>query len=178
MDSSKNKVIKIGITGPECCGKTSLAQRLHHELKLPMVHEYARSYFESRPISNQKETIYHIAQEQIKLENEVSTLHKTLICDSDLINIKIWLRHYNQPIPDFIEHHLRTNPYSFSLLMYPNIPWVSDGMRANPLNRLSLYKQFEAELKLYNIPYLSIHEMEEARYSAAVGAIQTLIPKA
>ncbi len=178
MERSKNKIIKIGITGPECCGKTSLAQRLHHELKLPMVHEYARGYFESRPISNRKETIYHIAQEQIKLENEASALHNVIICDSDLINIKIWLQYYNQDIPDFMEYHLRTNPYSFSLLLYPNIPWESDGMRANPLNRLSLYKQFEAELKLYNIPYISIHEMEEARYSAAAGAIQTLIPKA
>ena len=178
MDDSKNKRIKIGITGPECCGKTSLTQRLHHELKLPMVHEYARGYFERRAISNRKETIYHIAREQIKLENEASERHKVIICDTDLINIKLWLQYYNQPIPDFIEYHLKTNPYSFSLLLFPNILWESDGIRANPLNRLSLYKQFEAELKKYDIPYTSIHEMEEARYSAAAEAIQTVIPKA
>tara|TARA_B100001093_G_C26813599_1_gene1008654 strand:+ start:1520 stop:2056 length:537 start_codon:yes stop_codon:yes gene_type:complete len=178
MEGSKNKSMKIGITGPECCGKTSLTQRLHRELKLPMVHEYAREYFESRAISNRKETIYHLAQEQIKLENEASALHKVIICDSDLINIKLWLQYYNQPVPDFIEYHLKTNPYSFSLLLYPNIPWESDGIRANPLNRLSLYKQFEAELKRYNIPYISIQEREEARYSAAARAIQTVISKA
>ena len=81
-----NKVI---ITGPECSGKTTLSEGLSLHYNSLFNNEYARDYIKSLNRSYIIEDLLKIAQKQ--WENEHNNLkQKFLICDTDLITIKIW----------------------------------------------------------------------------------------
>lgn len=169
---------KIAITGPESSGKTSLAEKLSKHLGFELVPDYSRIYFEKIPINNNEDSILEIARNQIKLERELSAENKSILCDTDLINIKIWLSYYDYKLPDFIDQHIQQKPYNFSLLLYPNVLWVNDGLRSNEFNRLELFNRFESELRHYGIPYFVINELGEERNEQAIEAVEHFLSKA
>lgn len=168
---------KILICGPESVGKTTLTQALAKEFKLPYVEEYARKYFNKHPLSNDIAIIEDIAMQQISLETEAIKKHPIVFCDTGLINIKIWMQFYGFSTPSFINEFIEKESYDFALLLYPNIPWVSDGQRANPEDRIALFHSFREELENYNIPYSTIDSLEESRFKDSVAAVQNFLTK-
>lgn len=176
-ESWRHKSLKIAISGPESSGKSTLAKELGAYYKLPVVEEYARRYFKDRPLNHRKESILAIAREQIQLEKNAALSAGSLFFDADLITIKIWLKYYNHPVPSFIETHLTEGAYDYSLLLYPNTPWIDDGIRSNPHDRIALFKQFEEELKKYGIPYHVIKDLGKDRSQSAIRAIEQFATK-
>ncbi len=174
----RNKGLKIGVTGPESCGKSSIVGELHRHFKMNKIDEYARTYFDTSPLNHELNTILHIAKSQIDLEMRQMDTGETFLCDSDLINIQIWLSYYDFDIPRFIEQHLKDKPYDFSILLYPNVAWVDDGLRSNPDDRIALFQQYESALKKYEIPYVIIKDLDEARTQSAIDSLQDFLSKA
>ena len=82
-----NQVLKIIITGPESSGKTTLCSQLSTYFKYPLVSEYAREYIDQLDRSYNKDDLLEISKEQ---RNREFTGGKILLCDTDLITIKIW----------------------------------------------------------------------------------------
>ena len=78
---------KIIVTGPESSGKTTLSKSLSKHLNGKLVNEFARNYLLKNNNTYNFENLLEIAQNQYKLENQKS---KIIVCDTDLLTIKIW----------------------------------------------------------------------------------------
>lgn len=159
---------KLIFLGPESTGKTSISREVALQCNAVYVPEFARSYFETHSIDYAYSDVLHIAEMQAKHETEAMLLRKNVVCDTDLLTIKIWLEFYGwevpQWIPQFIEEH-KANQY---LLMYPDIPWVADKQRKNPNDRLLIFKAFEAALLAVNANYTVIQGNGRNRFETAL----------
>ena len=80
---------KIIVTGPECSGKTTLSKSLSKNFNSKLINEFARNYLTNKNNKYNVESLLEIAKNQYKLENQKS---KTIICDTDLLTIKILLQ--------------------------------------------------------------------------------------
>ncbi len=97
-------MLKIVLTGPESCGKTTLARQLAAHFNAPLVEEYVREYFEKKGTPQYKEAdLKKIAKGQISAEkkaltivnqqimqNKIAEKDAFIICDTDVLTIKIW----------------------------------------------------------------------------------------
>ena len=84
------------LTGPESCGKTTLATALAGYWSAPLVEEQARSYLLEKGRDNpdfhyQEEDLLRIAERQLEAENHALEQHPArLICDTDLLVLMVW----------------------------------------------------------------------------------------
>ena len=97
-------MLKIIITGPESCGKTTLARQLAAHFQTSLVEEYARHFFEKKQTPQYNEAdLLKIAERQLAAENQAETAFlaqftskkasnspNLILCDTDLLTIKIW----------------------------------------------------------------------------------------
>ena len=171
----KQPKMKIVFSGPESTGKTTTSKYVAEKLKLPLVHEYAREHIEALTEAYTYEDVLHIARKQIELELAAKEKSNIIICDTDLITIKIWLQYYGWEIPEWIDAHLQSFPASHYLLMYPNIDWVKDEQRQNEHDRLSLFEQHKKEVIKTGIAFEVVDEVLERRNETAIEIIKKLI---
>jgi len=170
------KNIKIAITGTESTGKTILSEQLTQHYNAELVTEFARDYLKNKTNHYTYDDIVYIAKKQIEAEQKATASDKEIIiCDTDSINIKIWLEYYNYKVPDFLLKHIASKPYNLSLLLYPNTLWINDGLRQNQSDRLSLYHQFEKHLNKFSYNYQIIDKLENKRFLQAIQKINNFI---
>ncbi len=163
---------KIVITGPECCGKTTLANSLSKVYKCNVVKEFARKYLEKSNGHYNYEDLLKIAKGQFKEEKKMESLEKKiLICDTAIHTIKIWsLEKYNKCDPWIIKKRENYNHY---LLCSPEIPWEADPLRENPKDRKRIFQIYLEELK--NKPMTIISGTQSERIKQAQKLINTYI---
>ncbi len=97
-----------------------------------------------------------------------------LICDTDMITIRIWSREVFGAVDELVEELVRTTAYDHWLLLKPDIPWEADPLRENPLDRDRLFAVYERTLQDLGRPYTVIGGSHEARMNAATQAIDPL----
>ena len=103
--------LKIVLFGPESTGKTTLSEDLSKYYSEPLVPEFMRKYLQKvwdleRRICEPQD-ILPIARGQMELENEKSgQADKLLICDTDLLEIKVYSEAYYDNIvdPQLLKH--------------------------------------------------------------------------
>ncbi|MDC0201777.1 ATP-binding protein [Flavobacteriales bacterium] len=163
---------KIIVTGPESSGKTTLCKSLSEHFNIPFTEEYAREYLNKQNGKYTQSDLRRIAKEQL-LKEQIN--EGILICDSDLITIKIWSEYKygncNNWILEQIEKQKTEN--RFYLLCNPDIPWKADSLRENPTNREELFEIYKEELEKLKHNY-SIIEGEE-RIKNSISKISSLI---
>ena len=168
-----NQVLKIIITGPESSGKTTLCSQLSTYFKYPLVSEYAREYIDQLDRSYNKDDLLEISKEQ---RNREFTGGKILLCDTDLITIKIWsLFKYNscdEKIIDQIEMQKSEN--RFYILYEPSIPWEEDNQRENPNDRERIFELYKKELDSLKYNYIIVNGSENARLEKCTKVIQEI----
>lgn len=171
----KQHVKKIAIVGPECTGKSDLAQFLAEHYKTVWVPEYARSYIDNlvRPYNQDDLTV--IAHGQHRIEEEwLSEANDFLFCDTTLLVIKVWSEFkYGNCKPEILEL-LKNSVYDLHLLTYIDIPWVYDPQREHPEEREELYEIYLKEIKAMNVPFVEIRGEQEQRRKTAIDAISRL----
>jgi nicotinamide riboside kinase len=172
-------MLKIILTGPESCGKTTLARQLAEHFDVPLVEEYVREYFEKKQTPQYKEAdLKEIAIGQIAAEKKAENMlfkqfarkkhaNKNLffICDTDVLTIKIWSEekygHCDEWIIEQVQMPdsptLQTSNFKLQtlyLLCSPEgIAWEADPLRENPNDRERLFEVYEKELILYEKDY-------------------------
>lgn len=173
MSFPKTDVTHILITtGPESCGKTTLATQLSEALHAPLVHEVARDYLTEL---NLKQPGYQygppdllaIARLQHAREQE-ALAHKPeyLVCDTDLLVIVIWSEvvfgYCDAEIIALLEEVLATTQRTY-LLCDHHIPWQYDPLRVNPFDRDMLHARYLARLGSMKADFVTACGNEEER---------------
>ena len=174
-------LVKIVLFGPESTGKTTLSIQLAKHYNTVWVQEYARPYLQKvwnqeRRTCQQKD-ILPIAFGQIALENRLSKrADKVLICDTDLLETKVYSSaYYGGFVDPILEKAATENTYDLYLLTYIDTPWEADDLRDRPEQRLEMFEAFQKALDQHHRPYLLLKGDKESRLKKAVEAIDAIL---
>ena len=164
---------KIVVTGPESSGKTSLVEAVNKESGVIDVNEYARKFIGALTRPYKCDDLITIAKGQLVLEQEaVLKDPEILLCDTDLLTIKIWSEYKYGSCDPFIHNKLMENLPDLYLLTSPDFPWEPDPQRENPDDRdefFSIYKQHIIDLE---VPYEVLMGPEQKRVEKVLEIIR------
>ena len=79
---------------------------------------------------------------------QVQQANKLLICDTNLLVIKVWLNYKYGTCPQWIIDAIKNTHYDLYLLTAIDLPWQPDHLRENPNDREELFKIYLKELEL------------------------------
>lgn len=160
----------IVFTGPESSGKSTLAEWLSREYDLPIVPEYAREYLSEK--SNYiEEDVHEIAKGQKSREVAARAKYPRIICDTDLLTIKIWLQvKYGKDLTTTVD-----TVGKLYVLCVPDIPWEPDPLREDEHNRAALYRIYEEELLDNNAMFVKVYGSLENRKLWIRSAMEQII---
>ena len=169
-------MIKVAIVGPESCGKTTLAEAMASHFRAMVVPEFSRAFLEKRGSEYSEKDLLSIAQGQIASEELAARdLPALLICDTDLITVRIWSEEkYGRCHPWILQHSERRH-YDLWLLCKPDLPWEPDPLRENPDDRDRLFERYEELLEQLGKPYAVISGTGELRTSLAIGLVEGIV---
>ena len=169
---------KIVLIGPECTGKSTLAESLARHYEAPWVPEYAREYINKLDRPYKAEDLLEIAKGQLQSEDEYAKEAKELlICDTDLRVIKIWEEYkYGQCSSEILDE-IKSRKYDLYLFTNIDIPWEPDPLRENENSRDFLYGLYQKELSEQEVPVVEIKGSFYERKRKATEAIDNLLIK-
>lgn len=165
----------MAIVGSESSGKTFLAEKLAARYGCLWVPEYARTYLAQKNIPYTKEDVEHIARGQLAAEDAAAAAsgkNGLLICDTNLLVIKIWMEHKYGAAPAWIDGEIATRKYALHLLTAPDIPYEHDPLRENPELGKYFFEKYEKLLLQLNLPFAIISGSQ--RVESAARAIDAL----
>ncbi|MFI5172463.1 MAG: AAA family ATPase [Chitinophagales bacterium] len=138
---------KIVFTGPESTGKTTLAELISQHLNLPYVKEAARDYLNGLNRKYAYEDILNIAMLQMSEEEKIKSFHPPfLICDTDLLTIKIWSEDKFQKCEHWVNHAFIDRAAEVYFLCTPDFPWQPDPQREDAERREELFHLYKQHL--------------------------------
>ena len=163
----------VVVTGPESCGKTTLARQLADRWEAPLVNEAAREYLQNKD-SYQESDLLKIAKLQNAVEQKKTVLSaEKLVCDTDLLVILIWSEFKYGSCDPWIRETLENcfNQKSLNrhyILCDPKIPWQKDRLRENPHNREELFAVYLKKLKDYKLDHSVVSGTPKERLKQAL----------
>lgn len=170
-----DRLKKVAIVGPESTGKTTLSKQLATHFETQWVPEFAREYLENLGGSYTAEDVEQIAREQIKLEDEYAQqTQNLLICDTNLLVIKIWMEHAYKTLPDWIAEEIAARAYDLHLLTDVDLPWEPDPLREHPHMRDYFFEKYRSDLEALNVPFIIISGNLNERLEQATVAVRQL----
>ena len=174
-------LVKVVIYGPESTGKTTLAKQLAAHYNTEWVPEYAREYLQDKWDMEQKtcepKDLLPIAEGQMRLENELSKkAEKILICDTDLLETKVYSEAYYVGSCDpILEKYALLNQYDLYLLTDIDIPWEKDDLRDKPFERQRMFNYFKNALEKNNREFVILSGDKPTRFKTAISHIDKLL---
>ena len=169
--------------GPESTGKTTLSEQLARYYNTVWVPEYAREYLQAK-WNNERKTcepddLLPIAEGQMQLENELAKkATKLLICDTDLLETKVYSEAYYVGHCDpILEKYALQNQYDLYFLTYIDVPWEFDDLRDKPMERERMFQYFRDTLEKYDRNFVILKGDKKARLTTAVTHIDKLLKK-
>jgi HTH-type transcriptional repressor of NAD biosynthesis genes len=174
-------ILKVVLFGPESTGKTTISLQLAEYYNTVWAPEFARKYLQDK-WNNERKTcensdLIPIAIGQMKSENKLAKkADKILICDTDLLETKVYSESYYGGIvdPDLDKYALE-NKYDLYFLTYIDTNWEADDLRDKPNERQEMFDTFEKALIKYNRPYLILKGDKKNRLKTAIQAIDKLL---
>lgn len=170
------KAIKIAVVGPESTGKTELSKQLAEQYQTEWVPEVARTYLENLSRQYDYDDLGKIALQQVEAEEKLSKqTGELLICDTNLIVIKVWSDFKFGKTEPWIIEKIREQDYLIHLLMDIDMPWEYDPLREHPHKRKELFEIYVSELESFGIPYQIISGIGKRRLENAVRVIDEVL---
>jgi NadR type nicotinamide-nucleotide adenylyltransferase len=174
--ASMPSIKKVCITGPECTGKSDLSAFLAAHYQTPWVAEYARAYLGKLNHPYQQNDLTKIAHGQVRLEDEwASDANRVLICDTNLLTIKIWSDYKYGSCDAEILRQLQSRTYDLYVLCFIDVPWENDPQREHPDKRQHFWDIYKNEVTKTGVPYVEVSGSRDARRQKAVEAIDRLL---
>ncbi|UJH66146.1 AAA family ATPase [Allomuricauda sp. SCSIO 65647] len=174
-------LIKVVLYGPESTGKTTLAEQLADHYDTVWVPEYAREYLQEKWDREQKtcepKDLLPIAEGQMAIENDLAKkANKILICDTDLLETKVYSEAYYLGHCDpILEKYALANSYELYLLTYIDTPWVKDDLRDKPDERKRMFQYFKDTLVKHDRNFAILKGDKKTRLSTAINHIDKLL---
>jgi NadR type nicotinamide-nucleotide adenylyltransferase len=166
---------KIAIVGPESTGKTYLAAQLATYYKCHWVPEYAREYLLRLNSPYTQNDVEQIAKGQIDYEDVMlGESKRILICDTNLIVIKVWMEFKYKSCPKWIDDEIAKRNYDLYILTAADIPYKDDPLREHPLQREELFEKYVELLDALKINYVVASGNYQQRMKIATDAINSL----
>ncbi|MBL7850336.1 MAG: ATP-binding protein [Cyclobacteriaceae bacterium] len=168
----------VTVVGPECTGKTDLSTFLAAHFQTVWVPEYARAYLNKLNHPYDVADLTKIAHGQVRLEEEwMSDARRVLICDTNLLVIKIWSEaKYGSCDPEILRLH-QSRRYDLLLLTHTDVPWENDPQREHPDKREHFMGLYRDEVYASGVPVVEISGDRAARQAKAIDAIQKLLDR-
>ena len=166
----KPETLKIVLTGPESCGKTTLSKLLSDHFNATHVAEYAREYLELKKDKYDLTDLISINNTQTVIQKK--TTDPLVFFDTDALTLIIWATDKFSAEVDHFEISLKSNLPHLYLLCRPDLPWVHDPQRENPIDRNRIFQLYDQALRSRNIPFEYIQGKGEARMKNAIIAIE------
>jgi NadR type nicotinamide-nucleotide adenylyltransferase len=173
--------IKVVLFGPESTGKTTLSKQLAAHYNTLWVPEYARDYLQAKWDKEasvcEPEDLLPIAVGQMALENAYAKkANKVLICDTDLLETKVYSEaYYTGSCDPILNKFALENQYNLYFLTYIDVPWVKDDLRDKPNERDRMFQAFHEALLNYGKPFVLLKGNPEERFNLAVKSINQLL---
>lgn len=170
-------LFRIVLTGPECTGKSTLAQWLGQALGFPVSEEAARLLAAERG-ELQARDVEDVARLQIELEQKaiaeaVQRKVGGVVHDTDLFSTVLYSRYYYGSCPPWIEQAARRRRSELYLLLLPDIPYEPEpGQRAPYDARREQLEGFTRLFEEEGIRPILIGGLGEARNRAAWQAVE------
>lgn len=181
LRQEKINVVKIVLFGPESTGKTTLSEMLARHYNTVWVPEFARDYLQNK-WNNERKTCEHkdlipIAIGQMNLENNLAKkADRVLICDTDLLETKVYSENYYGGFVDpKLDHAALQNHYDLYLLTYIDTPWEADDLRDRPEQRQEMFDAFENALIEGKRPFITLKGDVINRLNKAINAIDIIL---
>ena len=141
---------RIAFTGPESCGKTTIAKQFAAHVGGTYVEEFARAYLEKRNGLYNESDLVTIAQGQWAQWYQTDGI---LVADTEMLVLKVWSEVRFGRVDTLIEEALKTQDFDHYFLCYPDIPWEPDPLREHPEQRMELFQRYKNSLEKMNLPY-------------------------
>jgi len=165
---------RICLTGPECTGKTTLAQHLARELGVPWVPEFAREHAETCGHVLTAEDVEPIARGHIASEALASG--DLVILDTDLLSTVVYARHYYGACPEWIEDAARERRADLYVLLDTDLPWEADPARdTGGEAREDLFDAFRAALDEFDTQWEIVSGTGQERLETAMRACEVVV---
>ena len=168
---------KVVVIGPESTGKSTLSTLLAKYYNTEWVPEYARDYIAHLDRTYEEKDLLEIAKGQIAMEDQLSPkANKILICDTNLITIKVWSEHkFGACYPQILEW-IKGRHYDLYLLSNIEVPWQEDPQREHPQLREFFMGIYQQELMATGVPWVELKgEDFFTRKRTAVKAIDEML---
>lgn len=166
-------MIKIAITGPESCGKTTLAEALNNHFQGELVEEYARKYLTEKGGEYEFEDLIEIATTH---RNNIHLSQKSIqIVDTDFVLMKVWYDDKFSKTPSEIIEWINDDIFHLHILCAPDIPWVDDPLRENKDDREKLFERYIEELDRFKKTYIIVAGPHEKRFEKSLASIESLL---
>lgn len=166
---------RIVITGSESTGKSTLASELAKHYKTVYVPEVARFYIDDLKRPYIQNDLLEIAMlqcaEEDKLINKATNI---LICDTDLLVIKVWSEFKYGNCDNWIVEELKKRDCNLYLLCNIDLPWQEDEQREHPNSRKELFDIYHLELIKMKANYEIITGKETERLERSIRACATV----
>ncbi len=164
---------RICLHGPESTGKSTLGTRLAAHLGCEVVPEYGRAYCEANGTNIGMAELVHIAETQDAMNRAAASREGQMVLfDTDPLITAVWSEMmFDARDPWF---NAFTGYADLYLLLDIDLPFIDDGLRvyAAPGERRRFFDLCNAELDGRGVQYALIQGEGEARFSAALSAIQ------
>jgi NadR type nicotinamide-nucleotide adenylyltransferase len=166
-------MIRIALTGPESCGKSTLAAILAKHYKADLVEEYAREYITKWGGAYERKDMDEMARtHHMKIKLSQNSIQ---IIDTDFIVFKVWSEHKYNKSSKLINELVDQSLFDLHILCTPDIPWEEDPIRENPRDREYLFGKFEQSLQQLNRNFIIVNGSPENRLEKSILAIDALL---
>jgi NadR type nicotinamide-nucleotide adenylyltransferase len=171
---------RICVTGPECTGKSTLAQHLATHFGAELVPEAARLYAERINRELRSTDVELIAAEHITMADDAARRvidrgGGMLILDQDLVSTVVYGKDYYAFSSAWLVGEAVRRQADLYLLCDVDVPWVSDGIRDRPSDRDAMFRMFSEALDELAVPTARISGGWDERWQLAVAACRPVL---
>ncbi len=142
------------LTGPECSGKTTLSKSLAEHFQGKYLAEPARKILNGSDAYTPKDLLA-ILQAYINREG-VNFSDTKMFFDTDLQNLFLWWQEKYGPAPRKLCRAYKGQSERFFLLCRPDLPWVYDPLRENPIDRERIFALYYRDMVERKLPFAVI----------------------
>ena len=139
------------LTGPECSGKTTLSKSLAEHFQGKYLAEPARRILYGVGAFTPRDLLV-ILRGYIN-RDDANFSDTTLFLDTDLQNLFLWWQEKYGPAPRELCRAYKAQSERFFLLCRPDLPWVYDPLRENPIDRARIFELYYRDLVDIKLPF-------------------------